>query len=90
MDISSHCASETPTSGTETYSNPVGDSRFFNCKHVTATAIGNVVIEVIDNPVCNASGMLTQGKIVAYLEGSPNSYRVFCEVDIRPFRCYIE
>lgn len=88
-DIASHCSSNSPASGTETY-NPVGDTRFPNCKANTATAGGTVVTQTIINPVCSAEGILTAGAMEAYLQGAEYSYRAKCEVTVRPFRCYVE
>lgn len=89
-DIASYCSSETPPSGSEAYSSPVGDGRFSNCRDTLNTAGGVVKMQVEEMPVCNSSGMLSQGKIVAYMQDSPDGYRVHCQVDVRPFRCYIE
>lgn len=86
-DIASYCSSE---SQTETYSNPLTDSRFPNCKENTSTPVGNVKMAVLEQPSCNSQGLLSAGKIAAYFESSPNSYKVYCIVDAMPFRCYIE
>ncbi|MFN4319066.1 MAG: type IV pilin protein [Aquificaceae bacterium] len=85
-DIASYCSSE---SINETYDNPIGDPRFPNCNENNTVAVGNVKIEVVVVPSCGSSGMLSQGVIKAYIEGSDN-YKAYCVVDIRPFRCYIE
>ena len=83
-DIASYCASEAQE---EEY-NPIGDTRFSNCKNSTSTAAGDIKMQVLENPKCDNEGKLTQGKISAYLEGS--DYKTYCVVDIRPFRCYVE
>jgi len=85
-DIASYCSVEAKD---ETYNNPIGDSRFPNCRENNQVAGGNVKISVSVVPSCNSSGMLSQGVIEAYIEGS-DSYKAYCTVDARPFRCYIE
>ena len=86
-DIASYCSANNPSSGTETYS-PIGDTRFPNCVANYTTPGGLVTMSVEENPVCDSSGELTAGRIVAYF--SPDGQKVVCKVDIRPFRCYIE
>ncbi|MFN7065370.1 MAG: type IV pilin protein [Aquificaceae bacterium] len=83
-DIASYCSSKAKE---EEY-DPIGDSRFANCKDTTPTAAGNISIQALENPKCDGEGKLTQGKISAYLVGS--DYKAYCVVDIRPFRCYVE
>ncbi len=87
-DIASYCASEAKE---EEYS-PIGNTSFSNCKNSTSTAAGNIKMEVLENPKCDREGKLTQGNITAYLEGSDHedSYKAYCVVDIKPFRCYVE
>ncbi|MDW8295181.1 MAG: prepilin-type N-terminal cleavage/methylation domain-containing protein [Aquificaceae bacterium] len=88
-DVASYCSTNSPSSGTETY-NPVGDSRFPNCRANTTTAAGTVVIQTTTNPVCNAEGVLTAGEVRAHLQGAEDSYRAVCQVTVKPFRCYVE
>ncbi len=85
-DIASYCSAEAKD---ETYNNPIGDSRFPNCRENNQVAGGNVKISVLTTPICSNSGLLSQGVIVAYIE-EYDSYKAYCTVDVRPFRCYIE
>ncbi|WP_448587811.1 hypothetical protein, partial [Thermocrinis sp.] len=87
-DIASYCATNEPASGTETYSSAISDPRFGNCVANYTTPGGLVRMEAREAPVCDNSGQLIAGEIVAYY--LPNEQKVVCKVDIRPFRCYIE
>ena len=87
MDIASYCSTNNPSSGNQTYS-VMGSSDFPNCVANYTTPGGVVIMDAEENPVCNSSGQLTAGKIVAYF--SPSGQRAVCQVDVRPFRCYIE
>jgi len=86
-DIASYCSANNPSSGTETYS-VIGNSTFPNCVANYTTPGGLVHLQASTAPVCNSTGELTAGEIVAYF--SPDGQKVVCKVDIRPFRCYIE
>ena len=87
MDIASYCSVNNPSSGTETYS-VIGNSTFPNCVANYTTPGGVVTMSVEENPVCDSSGKLTAGRIVAYF--SPDGQKVVCKVDVKPFKCYIE
>jgi len=84
-DIASYCATNSPSSGTETYS-AIGNPRFPNCVANYTTPAGVVTMDVEENPVCDSSGQLIAGRIVAYF--SPSGQKVRCQGE--PFRCYIE
>ena len=86
-DIASYCSANNPSSGMETYS-VIGNSTFPNCVANYTTPGGLVTMSVEENPVCNSSGKLTAGRIVAYF--SPDGQKVVCKVDVKPFKCYIE
>jgi len=86
-DVASYCATNSPSSGSETYS-VVGNSNFPNCVTNYTTPAGTVYLAENKQFVCNSSGQLTAGKIIAYF--SPSGQRVVCQVDVRPFRCYLE
>jgi len=89
-DVASYCSAESPHTGTEEYTNPVGDSRFPNCRDNIATPAGIVRMEFLETPKCSSSGTLLQGRLVGYFSTSNDGYRARCQVDLRPFRCYIE
>ncbi|MFN3472052.1 MAG: hypothetical protein ACK4ZR_05570, partial [Aquificaceae bacterium] len=80
-----YCSSE---GREEEYANITSDSRFPNCNANTRTAIGNVTIQAEENPKCGSDGRLERGKIVASLGNS--QYKVYCLVNIAPFRCYVQ
>jgi|GEM_PF-719845 len=89
-DIASYCSVDSPQTGTEEYTNPVGDSRFPNCRDNILTPAGIVRMEFLESPKCSNNGILLQGRLVGYFSGSSGGYRANCQVDVRPFRCYIE
>ncbi|WP_448584511.1 type IV pilin protein [Thermocrinis sp.] len=86
-DIASYCSTHSPSSGTETYS-VIGNSTFSNCVANYTTPAGVVYMQAPTAPVCNSTGELTQGEIVAYF--SPTGQKVVCKVDVKPFKCHIE
>jgi len=86
-DVSSYCSTDPPSAGTETYS-IIGNSAFPNCVANRTTLGGTVYFTVVQAFQCSDEGQLVAGKMHAYL--SATGQRVVCQVDVRPFRCFIE
>lgn len=87
LDVSSHCSTNSPPAGTETYS-IIGNSTFPNCVANHTTPGGTVYFTVVEAFRCLDTGQLDAGKLHAYF--SANGQRVVCQVDVRPFRCSVE
>lgn len=90
MDISSHCATDTPASGFEDYTTVIGDGRFFNCRDNVLTPGGRVRMEVTQVPRCESNGLLSLGELIGYIEGARSHHVVRCSVNMRPFKCQVE
>jgi type IV pilus assembly protein PilA len=86
LDVASYCFTNTPA-GTETYS-IIGNSTFPNCVANYTTPGGTVYLNEIEAFQCSNTGLLVAGKLHAYFS-SPGQ-KVVCQVDVRPFRCFIE
>jgi len=86
-DVSSYCSTDPPSAGTETYS-IIGNSTFPNCVANYTTPAGTVYLSVNQTFQCSDTGQLVAGKLHAYF--SATGQRVVCQVDVRPFRCFVE
>ncbi|MFZ8784780.1 type IV pilin protein [Thermocrinis sp.] len=86
-DVSSYCSTDPPSAGTETYS-IIGNSTFPNCVANYTTPAGTVYLSVNQTFQCSDTGQLVAGRLHAYF--SATGHRVVCQVDVRPFRCFIE
>ena len=84
-EVSFYCSTNIPSSGNQTYS-VIGNPNFPNCVANYTTPAGVVTMDVEENPVCDSSGRLIAGRIVAYF--SPSGQKVRCQGE--PFRCYIK
>jgi len=87
MDVASYCSTNSPSAGTETYS-IIGNSAFPNCVANHTTLGGTVYFTVVQAFECSNTGQLVAGKLHAYFS-SPGQ-KVVCQVDVRPFRCFVE
>jgi type IV pilus assembly protein PilA len=87
-DVSSYCSADPPSAGTETYSIIIGNSTFPNCVANYTTPGGTVYFTVVEAFQCSNTGLLVAGKLYAYF--SATGQRVVCQVDVRPFRCFVE
>ncbi len=87
MDVSSYCSTDPPSAGTETYS-IIGNSAFPNCVANHTTLGGTVYFTVVEAFQCSDEGRLVAGKMHAYF--SATGQRVVCQVDVSPFRCFVE
>jgi len=87
-DVSSYCSADPPSAGTETYSIIIGNSTFPNCVANHTTPGGTVYFTVVEPFQCSNTGLLVAGKLYAYF--SATGQRVVCQVDVRPFRCFVE
>jgi type IV pilus assembly protein PilA len=86
-DVASYCSANSPSAGTETYS-IIGNSAFPNCVANYTTPGGTVYLTEIEAFQCSNTGLLVAGKLHAYF--SATGQRVVCQVDVRPFRCFVE
>jgi type IV pilus assembly protein PilA len=86
-DVASYCSTDPPSAGTETYS-IIGNSTFPNCVANHTTPGGTVYFTVVEAFQCSNTGQLVAGKLHAYF--SATGQRVVCQVDVRPFRCFVE
>jgi len=86
-DVSSYCSTDPPPAGTETYS-IIGNSTFPNCVANHTTPGGTVFFTVVQAFQCSNTGQLVAGKLHAYI--SATGHKVVCQVDVRPFRCFVE
>jgi len=86
-DVASYCSTDPPPAGTETYS-IIGNSAFPNCVANRTTPGGTVYFTVVEAFQCSNTGQLVAGKLHAYFSAS--GQRVVCQVDVRPFRCFVE
>jgi len=86
-DVASYCSTNSPQAGTETYS-IIGNSTFSNCVANYTTPGGTVYLTEVQTFQCSNTGQLVAGKLYAYF--SVTGRRVVCQVDVRPFRCFIE
>jgi len=86
-DVASYCSTDPPPAGTETYS-IIGNSAFPNCMANRTTPGGTVYFTVVEAFQCSNTGQLVAGKLHAYF--SATGQRVVCQVDVRPFRCFVE
>jgi len=87
MDVASYCSTDPPLAGTETYS-IIGNSAFPSCVANHTTPGGTVYFTVVQAFQCSEEGQLVAGKLHAYF--SATGQRVVCQVDVRPFRCFVE
>jgi len=87
-DMASYCSTNSPPAGTETYSTIIGNSTFSNCVANHTTPGGTVYFTVVEAFQCSNTGQLAAGKLHAYF--SATGQRVVCQVDVRPFRCFVE
>jgi type IV pilus assembly protein PilA len=87
-DVSSYCSADPPSAGTETYSIIIGNSTFPNCVANYTTTGGTVYFTVVEAFQCSNTGLLVAGKLYAYF--SATGQKVICQVDVRPFRCFVE
>jgi type IV pilus assembly protein PilA len=86
--VSSYCSTDPPSAGTVTYSIIIGNSTFSNCVANYTTPAGTVYFTVVEAFQCSNTGQLAAGKLHAYF--SATGQRVVCQVDVRPFRCFVE
>jgi type IV pilus assembly protein PilA len=86
-DVASYCSTDPPSAGTETYS-VIGNSTFPNCVANYTTPGGTVYLTEVEAFQCSEEGQLIAGKLHAYF--SATGQRVVCQVDVRPFRCFVE
>jgi type IV pilus assembly protein PilA len=86
-DVASYCSTDPPSAGTETYS-IIGNSVFPNYVANHTTPGGTVYFTVVEAFQCSNTGQLVAGKLYAYF--SATGQRVVCQVDVRPFRCFVE
>ena len=87
-DVASYCSTNPPPAGTETYSTIIGNSTFSNCVANHTTPGGTVYLTEVEAFQCSNTGQLDAGKLHAYF--SATGQRVVCQVDVRPFRCFVE
>ena len=66
----------------------IGNSAFPNCVANRTTLGGTVYLTEIEVFECSNTGLLVAGKLHAYF--SATGQKVVCQVDVRPFRCFIE
>jgi type IV pilus assembly protein PilA len=86
-DVASYCSANFPQAGTETYS-IIGNSTFSNCVANYTTPGETVYLNASEAFQCSNTGQLDAGKLHAYF--SATGQRVVCQVDVRPFRCFVE
>jgi type IV pilus assembly protein PilA len=86
-DVASYCSTDPPPAGTETYL-IIGNSTFPNCVANRTTTGGTVYLTEVEAFQCSNTGQLVAGKLHAYF--SATGQRVVCQVDVRPFRCFVE
>jgi len=85
-DVASYCSTDPPLAGTETYL-IIGNSAFPNCVANYTTPAGTVYLTEVEAFQCSNMGQLVAGKLHAYF--SATGQKVVCQVDVRPFRCFI-
>jgi len=85
---SSTSSSTDPPPATVTYSIIIGNSTFSNCVANHTTPGGTVYLTEVEAFQCSNTGQLDAGKLHAYF--SATGQRVVCQVDVRPFRCFVE
>jgi len=86
-DVASYCSTDPPPA-TVTYSAIIGNSTFSNCVANYTTPAGTVYLTEVETFQCSNTGLLVAGKLHAYF--SATGQRVVCQVDVRPFRCFVE
>ena len=86
-DVASYCSTDPPSVGPETYS-IIGNSAFPNCVANYTTPGGTVYLDEAEAFQCSDTGQLVAGKLYAYF--SATGQKVVCQVDVRPFRCFVE
>ena len=86
-DVASYCSTDPPSAGTETYS-IIGNSTFPNCVANYTTPGGTVYLREVEAFQCSDEGQLVVGELHAYF--SATGQKVVCQVDVRPFRCFVE
>jgi len=86
-DVASYCSADPPSAGTETYS-IIGNPTFPNCVASYTTPGGTVYLTEVEAFQCSDRGQLIAGKLHAYF--SATGQRVVCQVDFKPFRCFVE
>jgi len=84
-DVASYCSINSPPA--ETYS-IIGNSAFPNCVASYTTPAGTVYLREVEAFQCSDEGQLVAGKLYAYF--SATGQKVVCQVDVRPFRCFVE
>jgi len=87
FDVASYCSADPPSAGTETYS-IIGNSTFPNCVANRTTPGGTVYLDEAEAFRCSNTGQLVEGRLHAYF--SATGQKVVCQVDVRPFRCFVE
>jgi type IV pilus assembly protein PilA len=87
FDVASYCSADPPPTGTVTYS-IIGNPAFPNCVANYTTPGGTVYLTEVEAFQCSNTGLLVAGKLHAYF--SATGQRVVCQVDVRPFRCFVE
>jgi type IV pilus assembly protein PilA len=83
--VASYCSADPPPTGTVTYS-IIGNSAFPNCVANYTTPGGTFT--VVEAFQCSNTGLLVAGKLHAYF--SATGQKVVCQVDVRPFRCFVQ
>jgi len=86
-DVASYCSTDPPSVGPETYS-IIGNSAFPNCVANYTTPGGTVYLREVETFQCSNTGLLVAGKLYAYF--SATGQKVVCQVDVRPFKCFVE
>jgi type IV pilus assembly protein PilA len=86
LDVASYCFTN-PPAGTETYS-IIGNFTFPNCVANYTTPGGTVYLTEVEAFQCSNTGMLVAGKLHAYF--SATGQKVVCQVDVRPFKCFVQ
>jgi len=86
-DVASYCSKNPSSVGTDTYS-IIGNSAFPNCVANHTTLAGTVYFTVVEAFQCSNTGQLDAGKLHAYFFAT--GQRVVCQVDVRPFRYFVE
>ncbi|MFZ8785087.1 type IV pilin protein [Thermocrinis sp.] len=87
-DVASYCSTDPPSAGPETYSSIIGNSAFPNCVASYTTPAGTVYLREVEAFQCSDEGQLVVGELHAYF--SATGQKVVCQVDVRPFRCFVE
>jgi type IV pilus assembly protein PilA len=87
LDVASYCSADPTPTGTVTYS-IIGNPAFPNCVANRTTSGGTVYLTEIEAFECSDTGLLVAGKLHAYF--SATGQKVVCQVDVRPFRCFVQ